>query len=91
MTPCRLINHQIQMLLCPEKLVSVHQNARHRILDDLLTSEPQIPETDILREYLSNELAYIVLKVFFSLRFFYPRPVVLKYKICLMSFQSRSY
>jgi len=91
MTPCRLIDQQIQIILCPEKLVSVHRNALHPIAEDLLTSEPQIPETDIFREYLSNELAYIVAKVLFSLRFFYPRPVVLKYKICLMSIQSRSY
>jgi hypothetical protein len=55
MTPCHLIDQQITMLLCPEKLMSVHQNARHRIPEDLLTTEPQIPETDILREYLSNE------------------------------------
>jgi hypothetical protein len=55
MTPCRLISQQIQMLLCPVKLVSVHHNARRRVPENLLTSEPQILETDILREYLSNE------------------------------------
>ena len=44
MTPCGLIDQQIQMLLCTEKLVYVHQNARHRIPEDLThnrTSNPR--------------------------------------------------
>jgi len=44
MTPCRLIDQKIQMLLCPEKVVFVHQNARHRIpgrLTHIKTSNPR--------------------------------------------------
>jgi hypothetical protein len=33
-TPRRLIDQQIQMLLCPETLVSVHRNAQYRIPED---------------------------------------------------------
>jgi hypothetical protein len=51
MTACSLIDQGIEVLLSPVPFMSIYQNARAYIPEDLLPSEPQISEIEFLREY----------------------------------------